>query len=988
MSSPAVQSTVPDDQAPVLVGRERERELLSKHLAAALAGRGGLVLLGGEAGIGKTALAEALAREATEREALVLVGHCYDLSETPPYGPWVEAFARLPAEHDRSTLPVPLGSGDAVASQAALFGQVRDALAATASRQPLVLLLDDLHWADPASLDLLRSLARQLAAIPLLLLVTYRSDELTRRHPLYALLPALVREARADRLDLRRLDAEATRALVRARYALPGAEEGRLAAYLHDRAAGNPFYLGELLRTLEEEGLVRGASTGHGHGWALGDLARARVPTLLRQVIDGRVARLGEESRGLLAIAAVIGQEVPLDLFALVAEAREEALLDAIEGALEARLVEAPDEGTTIRFAHALIREALYEGLLPMRRRAWHRRAGEALAALPSPEPDAVAYHFLRAGDARAAAWLVRAGERAQRSYAWLTAAERYEAALALLGDSPATRVERAGLLCRLAWLLHDADPRGGITRLDEAIRLAGAAGNRALLAYASCHRGALYCLAEDHRRGMAEMRAGLAALEALPEPARARLAAFLAAIGIVFDPAGHFIVWLAVLGHYAEARATGERALARLPDAPGLDGPSHPSFAYGYWGLGWTYGWTGQPERARWAFGRARDAFQAAGEDFRAGSTAATELSFGVLPYRAEQLAERRRLAAEAERLWARAGEALDGLPPRLARLPLLALEGAWTEARAVALAGHAGRIPLMRAMAAQVLGPLARAQGDAALAWALVRETLPDGPATVPGDLGLYHAVVLQRVAVLLALDAGDAATARAWLGAHDRWQAWSERVLGRAEGELGWAEYHLAVGDAALAHQHASRALAHASEPRQPLALLAAHRLLGELDTAAGRHAEAAEHIEEALALAEACAAPYERALPLLAGAELRAATGNGPEARALLDEARAICTPLGAKPALARAEALDARLAAPTPTASSPAYPAGLTAREVEVLRLVAQGLSDAQIAERLYLSLHTVKTHLRSIYAKLDVPSRTAAARVAAERGLT
>ena len=210
---------------PRLVGRERERALLHEHLAAALAGRGSLVLIGGEAGIGKTALCEALLAEAAARGALVLVGRCYDLSETPPYGPWAEAFARAP--HGDGRPPPPELAGGGAASQAALFATVRDYLAALVARRPPVLLLDDLHWADPGSLDLLRLLGRQVADTPLLLLATYRSDELTRRHPLYALLPLLVREARAERLDLRPLDPAGLRALV-ADYPLPPTDDERL----------------------------------------------------------------------------------------------------------------------------------------------------------------------------------------------------------------------------------------------------------------------------------------------------------------------------------------------------------------------------------------------------------------------------------------------------------------------------------------------------------------------------------------------------------------------------------------------------------------------------------------------------------------------------------------------------------------------------------------------------------------------------------------
>src|SRR5215218_7080346 len=118
--------TTPRRAQPLLVGREREQALLRDQLAAALAGEGGLVLIGGEAGIGKTALAEALCREAAEQGALVLVGRCYDLSETPPYGPWAEAFDQLPAAFDRASLPAPLGDGEAAPSQAALFARLRE----------------------------------------------------------------------------------------------------------------------------------------------------------------------------------------------------------------------------------------------------------------------------------------------------------------------------------------------------------------------------------------------------------------------------------------------------------------------------------------------------------------------------------------------------------------------------------------------------------------------------------------------------------------------------------------------------------------------------------------------------------------------------------------------------------------------------------------------------------------------------------------------
>jgi len=371
-------------------------------------------------------------------------------------------------------------------------------------------------------------------------------------------------------------------------------------------------------------------------------------------------------------------------------------------------------------------------------------------------------------------------------------------------------------------------------------------------------------------------------------------------------------------------------------------------------------------------------------------------EARYVALPYLADRPGEREVLLAAGLRASAAMRplfalvEVVPGTEDTF-RAPLLHLAGLWAAARGgattlLASIRVSGTHNVVRSQATAVLGQVAADQGDDATLGALVAETLPQGPATEPGDCFFRTAVVLQRAAAARALDDGDLPTAHAWLDAHDRWLAWSTGVLGRAEGALGWAAYHRAAGDAALARQHADAALAHASDPRQPLALLAAHRLLGELATTAGDHREATGHLDAALALADACAAPYERALTLLAVAELRAATRAQDEAGRLLAEARGILAPLEARPALARANALAARLAAPVP-AAPPAYPAGLTAREVEVLRLVAEGLPNSAVAARLFLAPRTVNSHLTSIYTKLGVDNRAAATRFALEHGL-
>ena len=318
---------------PPLVGREQEQALLREKLAAMLAGRGSLVLIGGEAGIGKTALAEALCREAEEQGALVLVGRCYDLTRDAALWP-VDRSLRAAIGRRTAMPPLPAafaerGTVGAVASQAALFRQVADFFTAIAADRPLVLLLEDLHWADPASLDLSASSPATSPGIRSSSSATYRADELTRRSPLYALLPLLVREAGATRIDLRRLEPRDVHALVATRYHLPRRTLPASVAYLDQRADGNPLFLGELLRTLEEERVLRSGGAGD----TLADLTDVRIPPLLRQVIDGRLARLGAAANDLLAVAAVIGQEVPLDLWAEVSGADEESLLDAVERA-------------------------------------------------------------------------------------------------------------------------------------------------------------------------------------------------------------------------------------------------------------------------------------------------------------------------------------------------------------------------------------------------------------------------------------------------------------------------------------------------------------------------------------------------------------------------------------------------------------------------------------------------------------------------------
>jgi len=199
------------------------------------------------------------------------------------------------------------------------------------------------------------------------------------------------------------------------------------------------------------------------------------------------------------------------------------------------------------------------------------------------------------------------------------------------------------------------------------------------------------------------------------------------------------------------------------------------------------------------------------------------------------------------------------------------------------------------------------------------------------------------------------------------------------------VSWARYHLAAGNAARALSCATDALTEATDPDLPLVLVAAHQLLGRLAKDAGQWSDAERHLVTAIDLASACAAPVVRAQALVALAELRLAEGRRSDAEPLVVEATVLATELGAAPLRAAVETLASEISAGQRVGIG--FPAGLSLREVEVLRLVAEGLTDGAVAERLFISPRTVSQHLRSIYGKLDVSSRAAATRFAVEQSL-
>ncbi|MDQ4126741.1 MAG: LuxR C-terminal-related transcriptional regulator [Actinomycetota bacterium] len=974
-------------------------------LDAAVRGSGGLVLIGGEAGIGKTTLALSIEREARDRGIPVWVGHSYELAATPPYGPWMESGI---FGHRSKDVPAPPmldvseGSGAAI-SQAALFEQVHQFLAAVARQDPFVLILEDLHWSEPASLELLRFVSRNLHGLCALIVVTYRDDEVSRRCPLYRLLPTLVRESGARRIELRRLSERAVRELVATGYGLPEADERRLVSYLTGLAEGNPFFTIELLRTLEEEFVLH----REGECWTLEDPGGVRVPALLRQVIEGRLERLGKNARRLLAIAAVIGQEVPFGLWQSVSATSDERLAEALGRALEAHLVEETPGGGKLRFVHALVRETLYRELLPPFRQMWHRRVGEVIEEGARPNPEEVAHHFRQAADPRAAGWLIRAGLRAEEAYAWMTAVERFEAALNFLEVGHEDSRKKGWILFRIGVLLRYSDTGRSISYLDYAEKTANAVDDQILAVNSLFTRGFVRCMSGDMRGGLGEMEASIAAAKRVSPGDRAGLGETGADPILDASPANEqclfgtgdlpeavqdinpgrntSVEWLAHVGRYVEAVEMGEEYVARVSAANPGDKLTFAMCNNAYFGMGVAKAALGWPEEARRWFALAHEAYRAFDHRVMDSFALVNELLLLNLSYYPERVAERRRLADEELNLQTRGAGAFTGEVPPLGigRQWLWILEGEWGKAgRLMQLGRGAFDVGALTQYAVCTLGELARNRGEPEKAWGYVYEVLPLGVATEPGGNRFFSAVATQRLAANLALDGNDAPGALAWLEAQDRWLDWSRAVLWRSEGQLLWARYFLEVGDEEAARERAEQALGLATRPRQPLALLTAHRFIGDLDTDSGHLLAATEHVEKSLALAEACEAPYERALTLIAKGRLLTAKGNPEEAHSVLDEAREICGSLGAEPALGQAVELQRELRSYTPS-----VPAGVTRRELEILRLIAQGMSNQEIATSLVLSEHTVHRHVANVLGKLGVSSRAAAVAQAARHGL-
>jgi DNA-binding winged helix-turn-helix (wHTH) protein/tetratricopeptide (TPR) repeat protein len=464
------------------IGRGPVMAQLEAALDDAWSGHGRLVLIGGESGIGKTRLAAEFSRAAEARGARVMTGWCYEGEGAPPFWPWVQILRSAVQERSAAALRDHCGAGAVDIAQVVpalrerlpdlpeppllqaeqarfrLFDSITSYFKNAAAREPHLLVLDDLHWADRASLLLIEFLANELRSSRLVVLGNYRVDEVHAEHPLVGTLGKVVRHADCDRVFLKGLARDEVQRFI----ALSsGVEPARpLVDAVLEKTEGNPFLIIEIVRLLAEEQRLEAPPAAG--AWEI------TLPRGVREVINRRLRRLSPEARQVLGVGAVIGREFEREVLERVWDGTSGAASARLEEAVHAGIIaEVPRTAGRHRFAHGLIRETLYEEMSGERRVLLHRRVGEALEAVHAPNPaphmSELAVHFFKAaqgGDIeKAIDYATRAGERANAQMAYEEATGFFERALEAL-DLRVTATEKQR--CELLLAVGDSQRKAG----------------------------------------------------------------------------------------------------------------------------------------------------------------------------------------------------------------------------------------------------------------------------------------------------------------------------------------------------------------------------------------------------------------------------------------------------------------------------------------------------------------------------------------------
>jgi DNA-binding CsgD family transcriptional regulator len=1001
--------------SPTLIGRQRERAWLADQLADQRSDRIATILIGGEAGVGKTRLVTEFAARAAADGWRVLVGHCLELGESGlPFAPIVEAFRDLPVLLEPDVLVRVLGPGRSEianlvptlaegshppearpaddATHARLYEFILAMVGRLVAEAPLVIEIEDLHWADRSTRDLLRFLTRNLRRGPLLVVATFRTDELHRRHPLLPFLAELGRRPNVERSDLSRLSAEETSEQLSAILGHP-APPG-LAREIHQRSDGNPFFAEELLAAAQAP---------------QPEIGQLGLPPDLETLLGERVGRLSDTTQAVLGVAAAAGRDVSQRLLDRIVDRPHPAVLGALREAIDQQVLVLTEEGAShprYRFRHALIQEAIYGRLLPTERRRIHRRIVDALldggddGDTAAAHAAQVAHHADRAGDApRTLRWSVLAGDAATSVGAF---AEAY-----LFLDRALHH-----------WsLVSEPESVAGLSRTDllgRAAAAAAAVGKPAVAAGLASE--AIELLGLD---GDPEQRAGLEEQRFLYRWESGDLSGAAAALETAVgestnDDASNARVRLLIAlaharcqqGHYRDAETSARQARVA---AEAIGNRRAVAEARAMLGFALCYqGWE-----------------EAGIDDLRAA------------------MVELARLGNDQDQLWLAASnlegglgwagrhrEALDMLRDGYDRLRREGTERRWGPMLGAGLVDHltalgrwseAGQLlvgaalpdqeTLQVAWLHQSAAELDVLRGDVASAKArleIAQRLVGVGPTAsrvdrlfmLRSEVNIAHADnrhAEARRAIEEAIDQSDDAEREAllwWLFAAGARCAADEAEIARAfrNAEGAAAAAIKAATLANLAVQTESRA---ALEDRAAPALTAGARLaVAEAGRAGGRSDPLAwDASARAFAAMEQ---PVDEAYARFRQAEAMLGSRlDRKEIATILQAVHTSATAIGARPlaadaaALARRARISLERAEGTRVKDKEPQPDRwhLTHREREILGLLALGLTNREIGGRLFVTEKTASVHVSNILGKLGVPGRGAAAAMAVRMGL-
>ena len=995
--------SMPRVSSPIFVGRASELARLRLALDQASAGRPGTRLITGEAGIGKSRLVEEFLAAARATDALVLEGDCLPLGEAGlAYAPFVAALRPLVRSLDPDRLDRLVGPGraelahllpdlgpppardkrppdaslSATTARARLFEIMFGVLHRLAEERPLVLVLEDLHWADASTRDLLRFLVRNARTEPILVVATYRSDELHRRHPLRPLLTELQRLESVEIIELSAFGADEVAAQLAGIRGSPADPD--LVATVLARSGGNPFFAEELLAA-GAAGLV--------------------LPRSLRDTLEDRVRQMSPDAQQVVRVASVAGARVDHRVLASVVDLPGERLDDGLRELIEHHLLVAtsPDQEPGYAFRHALVQEVVYGELLPSERTQFHAAHATAIAGGADSEGSGsataaqVAHHWLMAHDLeRALPAALSAARAAAAGFAFAEAQGLLERALELwpkVGrEALPAGLDRISIIEEAAEAAAQAgDARRSIDLVRSALAELDPRGDPTRSGVLQ-HRLAWYLNeAGDWQAGVGAMERAVELIPIdPPTPERARVLADLA----------HSLM---VRGRYGESLALGEAALAisravnaqvaaaRALNVIGLDlacrsdferaipvlRESHDS-AVGLGdplaifltavGLGWALDEAARHVEALDLARLTRDRIRHLGADARFGG----------------QLASKAARALHDLGRWDEAATLMD--ETIAAGTSHYAVR--WLLSNRVRLYAARGQLDRARAdlatyegLGERVIGPdpdmmnlrraeLAIAAGEPAGARDLVRETLDKlAEPELDNDARLLLLTGLRA-------EAEEADAARA-AGSKDRLAA----AIASARALADQLEVHLARVTGLAA---------------RPAGIISADRALAAALVARTDGRGDADAWEAAIAGRRDLGRPHELAGVLADAAATHLDARRRKEAQSAITEAHAIAVALGAAPLRTRLESLArrARIALDgVDTLDDAAERLGLTRREREVLALVADGRSNRQIGEQLYMAESTAGVHVSNILGKLGVTRRSEAAAVAHRMGL-